>query len=54
MTVDDHQIEHFRARIHLDAAEANLPAQRLVRAQQQLLARLPTRVKRPRYLRAAK
>ena len=38
--VDDDQVEHLGARVHLDVAGGDLPGQRLVGAEQQLLARL--------------
>ena len=53
LAVDDHQVEHLRARKHLDGAEADLAAERLVGAQQQLLAGLAAGVKRARNLRPA-
>ena len=53
VAVDDHQVEHLRAREHLHRAEADLAAQRLVGAEQQLLAGLAARVEGARDLRAA-
>ena len=53
VAVDHHHVQHLRARIHLDPAGADLPAQRLVGAEQQLLTRLAARVKCARNLRAA-
>ena len=38
--VDDDEVEHLGARIHLHLAGADLPAQRLIGAEQQLLAGL--------------
>lgn len=38
--VDDDQVEHLGARVHLDVAGGDLPAEGLVGAQQELLARL--------------
>ena len=52
VTVDDDQFQHLLARKHLDRAEADLMRQGLIRAEQQLLSRLATRVERPRHLRA--
>lgn len=37
LAVDDDQIEHLGARVHLDGARRDLPGQRLVGAQEQLL-----------------
>ena len=51
--VDHHQLQHFVARVHLDGAEANLPAQCAVSAEQELLAGLAARVEGARHLRAA-
>src|SRR5207248_5718731 len=53
MTVDQHQIEHFGLRKHLDFSSRYLAAESLVGAKQQLLASLPARVKRARDLGAA-
>jgi hypothetical protein len=50
---DDDQVQHLAARVHLHAARGDLLFERLVRAQQQLLPRLPARVKRARNLHAA-
>src|SRR5262249_14733993 len=41
------------ARVHLHLAEADLPLQRLIRTQEQLLPGLPARIERTRHLRAA-
>ncbi len=51
--VDHDEIEHLGARVHLHLAEADLPLERLVGADEELLPRLPPRVERPRDLRAA-
>src|SRR5262252_2648801 len=53
VAVDQNYVEHLGPRIHLHRAGVNLAAQRLVRAEQQLLPRLSARVKRSRDLRAA-
>ena len=53
LAVDDHEVEHLAAGEHAHGAGAHLPHQRLVRAEQQLLARLAARVERARDLRAA-
>jgi len=47
LAVDDHQVEHLRARMHRDRARCDLALQRLVCAQQQLLSGLAARVERP-------
>src|SRR5207248_735025 len=52
-TVDEDQVEHFSAWKHLHGAETDLPAERLIRAEQQLLAGLSARVERARHLGAA-
>ena len=49
----DHDVEHLGARVHLDRAEVDLTRQRLIRAEQQLLAGLAAGVERARHLRAA-
>jgi hypothetical protein len=54
MAIDEHEIEHFRAREHFDFAEADLAAKGLIRAEEQLLSGLTAGVKRARDLRAAK
>src|SRR5262249_53831474 len=41
LAVDDDEVEHLGPREHLDVAEADLAAERLVGAEQQLLAGLP-------------
>ena len=51
--VDDDQVEHLGARVHLHGARVDLPLERLVGAEQQLLAGLAARVERARHLRAA-
>ena len=51
--VDDHQVEHLAAHEHAAAPERDLALQRLIRAEQQLLAGLAARVERARDLRAA-
>ncbi len=51
--VDHDQVEHLGTRIHLDCAESDLPFERLVGAEQQLLAGLAARVEGARHLRAA-
>ncbi len=53
MTVEKDQVEHFSARKHFHRAEADLAAERLIRAKQQLLAGLSARVERARHLRSA-
>ena len=53
VAVDHHQVQHLVRGIHLHLAGADLPLQRLVSAQQQLLAGLAARVEGARNLRAA-
>src|SRR5947207_9775579 len=53
VAVDDHQIEHFGLRKHLDFPSRYLAAESLISTKQQLLASLPARVKRARDLSAA-
>ena len=53
LAVDDDQVEHFRARIHLDGAEADLAFEGLVGAEKKLLAGLAAGVKGAGNLRAA-
>ena len=53
LAIDDHQVEHFHPWKHLHRPATDLPGQGLVGAQEQLLARLPARVKGPRNLRPA-
>src|SRR5687767_8398847 len=40
MTINNDDIEHFRARIHLNGAKANLAAEGLISSKKQLLAGL--------------
>jgi hypothetical protein len=47
------QVQHLAPRQHRDAPGGFLLGERLVRAEEQLLARLPARVERPRHQRAA-
>ena len=51
--VDDDEVEHLGAREHGDAARAHLPHQRLVGAEEQLLAGLPAGIERAGNQRAA-
>ena len=51
--VDDDELQHLVAREHLDRAQADLALERLVGAEQQLLAGLAAGVERARDLRAA-
>src|SRR5262249_10945058 len=51
--VDQHNIEHLGARIHLHTAGFDLFRESLISAQEQLLTGLATRIKRSRHLRAA-
>ena len=53
LAVDHDQVEHLGAREHLHRAGADLPFERLVGAEQQLLPGLPARVEGARDLRAA-
>src|SRR5688572_6038583 len=53
VTIDDYDVEHLGAREHLDGARTDLPAQRLVSAEQQLLTSLAASVKSSRDLCAA-
>ena len=53
VAVDDDEIEHLGLRKHLDGAGGDLPAERLVGAEQKLLAGLAAGVKGSRNLRAA-
>ncbi len=52
-SVDDDQVEHLGARVHLDVPRGDLPAEGLVGAEQQLLARLAAGVEGPGDLDAA-
>ena len=54
LAVDDDEVEHLRAWKHCDRPGMNLPLQRLVGAEQKLLACLSTGIKGARDLRAAK
>src|SRR6202035_1847228 len=51
--VDYNKVQHLTSRVHLDAASGNLLLQRLIRAQEQLLPRLSSRIKSARNLHAA-
>nr|BFE75348.1 hypothetical protein GCM10020092_086490 [Actinoplanes digitatis] len=53
LAVDDDQLQHLVPGEHLDVAEPDLALHRLVRAEQQLLARLAPGVERARHLGAA-
>jgi hypothetical protein len=50
--IDDNDIEHFRTGVHGDRAKRDLTFQRLIGAEKELLARLPTRIESSRYLSA--
>src|SRR4051794_32736893 len=52
LAVDHDHVEHFRSREHLHGAQADLAAEGLIRAEQQLLPGLAAGVKRARYLRS--
>src|SRR6266850_225151 len=54
MSVDHDELQHVSARKHLHCAQRNLPAKRLISAEEQLLAGLTARVKSARDLRATK
>src|SRR4051812_3094918 len=54
LSIGDHEIEHFPVRQRLDGALLDLAHHRLIRAKQELLTRLPPRIKRSRDLCAAK
>ena len=54
IAVNDDQVQHLAACMHLDAAGGNLLLERLVRAQEQLLPRLSPRIKSAGNLHAAK
>ena len=47
MTVNQNKVEHLGLRKHFHRAKRNLPAQRLIGAEQKLLAGLATRVEGP-------
>src|SRR5438477_6419056 len=51
MTIHDYQVEHLGLRKHLHGPRGNLPAKRLVAAEQKLLTSLSARVKCSRNLR---
>src|SRR4051812_43433239 len=51
-TVNHQQVEHFRARVHLHLALADLPFERLISAEQQLLTGLATGIEGARNLRS--
>ena len=51
--VDDDELEHLVPGEHLDRAGRDLPLERLVGADEQLLAGLAARVERARHLHAA-
>ena len=53
VAVGDDDVEELRAGVHRHRAGVDLPRERLVGAEQQLLAGLPARVERPRHLGAA-
>ena len=53
VAIDDYEIKHFGAGIHLDLPSGNLRAERLVGAKEKLLAGLPSGIEGPRDLRAA-
>ena len=53
LAVDQHQVEHFAPGKQLDLPLVHLPHQRLIGAEQELLARLSAGVERARHLRAA-
>src|SRR5579862_6741760 len=44
--VNHHQVQHLSARKHLHITEADLPTERLIRSEEELLASLPARVER--------
>src|ERR1035437_3650640 len=53
LAIDRDQVEHLGARVHFHLPRRDLPLQRLVGAEKQLLAGLAARVERARNLRAA-
>jgi hypothetical protein len=53
LVVNDDQIEHLGARVHLDLARRDLPGQRLVGAEQQLLTGLSAGIEGARDLHTA-
>src|SRR5688572_5818224 len=54
VAVDQNELEHFGLRKHFDRARGDLPAKRLISAEQKLLPGLSPRVKRPGHLGAPK
>ena len=54
VSVDNHEVEHFRLGKHLHRAGRDLTAKRLITTEQKLLSGLSARVEGARYLRAAK
>jgi hypothetical protein len=54
LAVDDHEVEHLSAWVHLHLADAYLACQGLIGSEQQLLPRLPPAVEGAGYLCAAK
>jgi hypothetical protein len=54
VSVDNHQVEHFRLGKHLHRAGRDLAAKRLITAQQKLLTGLSTGVEGPGHLGASK
>ena len=54
VAIDQNEVEHLRLRKHSHRAGRDLPAERLIATEQQLLPSLSARVKRPRDLRSAK
>ena len=54
MPVDQNKVEHFGLRKHFDGACRDLAAESLIGAEEKLLPGLPSRIERPRDLRAAK
>src|SRR5690606_15084862 len=53
LAVDDDELEHLGARVHLDGARRDLALERRVGAEEELLTRLAARVERAADLRAA-
>ena len=52
LSVDHHQVEHLAARKHLHSAASDLPFERLVGAEEELLPCLATRIEGSGHLRA--
>src|SRR5690349_11085372 len=52
LPIDHYHVEHFMTRVHLYIAQCHLPFKRLVSADQELLARLPGRIKSTLHLRS--